>query len=37
MVDFVMNMLAEIADFFIDLWLDKVINRLTAKKQERSN
>jgi hypothetical protein len=27
MLDFVINMFADIAEIFIDLWVDKVINR----------
>ncbi len=29
MFDFVVNVLAEIADFIIDLWTDKIINRFS--------
>ena len=32
MFDFIRNMVADIAEIFIDLWLDKVINR--RKKSE---
>ncbi len=27
MFDFIINMVADIAEIFIDLWVDKVINR----------
>lgn len=27
MFDFIINMIADIAEIFIDLWVDKVINR----------
>lgn len=32
MVDFIVNVLAEIADFFVDIWVDKIINRFALKK-----
>lgn len=28
MVDFIMNTVAEIADFFINFWVDKVIDKI---------
>lgn len=31
MSDFIINIIAEIADFFLDLWMDRGINR---KKEE---
>ena len=36
MVDFIVNVFAEIADFFIDLWLDKIINKFASKKKADS-
>ena len=32
MVDFMINVLGEIADFFINLWLDKIIDKFASKK-----
>ena len=32
MADFIVNTFAEIADFFIDFWVNKVINKFTKKK-----
>ena len=32
MADFILNMFAEIADFFISLWSDKIITKFTPKK-----
>lgn len=32
MVDFIVNTLAETADFFIDFWVDKVVGKLAKKK-----
>lgn len=32
MVDFILNLFAEIADFFIDFWVDKVISRFAKVK-----
>ena len=31
MLDFIINMIVEIADFFLDLWMNREINR---KKEE---
>ena len=37
MVDLILNLLADIADFFINLWSDKLIGKYTSKKRkERS-
>lgn len=32
MVDFILNLFAEIADFFIDFWVDKVISHFVKVK-----
>lgn len=32
MVDFILNLFAEIADFFIDFWVGKVISRFVKVK-----
>ena len=32
MIDFIADVFAEIADFFINLWSDKIINKFTSKK-----
>ena len=32
MVDFILNVFAEIADFFINFWVDKVIDKNEKKK-----
>ena len=32
MVDFILNVFAEIADFFINFWVDKVIYKFAKKK-----
>lgn len=32
MVDFILNLFAEIADFFIDFWVDKVISHFAKVK-----
>ena len=32
MGDFILNMFADIADIFINLWIDKIINKFTSKK-----
>ena len=32
MVDFIVDMFTEIADFFINFWSDKIINMFTSKK-----
>ena len=32
MVDFILNVFAEVADFCIDFWVDKVINKFAKKK-----
>lgn len=32
MVDFIVNVFAELVDFFISLWLDKIIDKFTSKK-----
>jgi hypothetical protein len=32
MVDFILNVFAEIADFFINFWVDKVIDKFAKKK-----
>lgn len=36
MFDFIIEMLADIADFFLDLWLNKILNRKGTKKQMES-
>ena len=33
MIDFILDMFAEIADFFVNLWSDKIINKFTSKKR----
>lgn len=33
MVDFVVDVAAEIAEFFLDFWVEKVIGRFTKKKR----
>ncbi len=35
MVDFIVNTFAEIADFFITLWVDKVVDRCAQKRKRR--
>ena len=37
MCDFVIEVFAEIADFFIDLWSDKLINKFASKKKKQAN
>lgn len=32
MVDFILNIFAEIADFFINFWIDNIISKFTKKK-----
>ena len=32
MVDFIIDTFAEIADFFINFWVDKVIDKFAKKK-----
>ena len=32
MADFIVNMFAEIADFFISFWVDNVIDKCAKKK-----
>jgi hypothetical protein len=32
MVDFILNVFAEIADFFINFWADKVIDKFVKQK-----
>ena len=32
MADFILNMVAEIADFFINFWSDKIINKFLSKR-----
>ena len=32
MVDFIIDTFAEIADFFINFWVDKVIDKFAEKK-----
>ena len=32
MVDIIVNTFAEIADFFIDSWVNKIIEKFTEKK-----
>lgn len=34
MIDFIVNVFAEIADFFIDLWSEKIINKFASKKKK---
>lgn len=33
MVDFIVNLFSEIADFFITFWVDNVIDKLSARKK----
>ena len=33
MIDFILNVFAEITDFFINFWVDKMIDKLQKKKQ----
>ena len=33
MIDFIVNVFAEIADFFIDLWVDKVIIKFAKRNK----
>ena len=33
MFDFIINVLGEIVDFFINMWSDKIIDKFTSKKQ----
>lgn len=33
MIDFMLNVFAEIADFFINFWVDKVIDKFAKRKQ----
>lgn len=33
MVDFILNIFAEIADFCINFWVDKVIDKFAKKRQ----
>lgn len=35
MVDFILNVFAEIADFFINFWVDKVIDKLAKRNKRR--
>jgi len=32
MVDFMVNIFAQIADFFLDFWGDKIVNKFAKKK-----
>ncbi len=32
MFDFILNMFADIADIFVDLWINKIINRKAKQK-----
>ncbi len=32
MADFILDVFAEIADFFIDIWSDKIINKFARKR-----
>ncbi len=32
MADFILNVFAEIADFFINFWADKIIDKFAKKK-----
>lgn len=32
MLDFIINLLAEIADFFINFWVDNVIDKFAKRK-----
>ena len=34
MVDFVLDVFAEIVDFFINFWSDKMIDKFTSKKKK---
>ncbi len=33
MIDFIVNTFAEIADFFINFWVDKVIDKFTKRNK----
>ncbi len=33
MIDFIVNVFAEIADFFIDLWVDKIILKFAKRNK----
>mgnify|MGYP007106034114 CR=1 FL=1 len=33
MIDFIVNVFAEIADFFIDLWVDKIIIKFAKRNK----
>lgn len=33
MVDFVVNLFAEIADFFINFWIDNIIDRFAKRNK----
>ena len=33
MIDFIVNVFAEIADFFIDLWVDKIILKFVKRNK----
>ncbi|MDO4458749.1 MAG: hypothetical protein Q4C42_01485 [Clostridia bacterium] len=33
MVDVIVEVLGEAADFFVNLWVDKIVNRITAKRK----
>lgn len=34
MVDFILNVFAEIADFFINFWVDKVIDKFATINEQ---
>ena len=35
-MDFIINMLADIADIFVDLWVNKVVDRFARKKRKNN-
>lgn len=37
MIDFIVNTFAEIADFFINFWVDKVIDNFAKRKKRQTN
>ncbi len=37
MIDFIIEIAMTIADFFMDLWLDKIVGRFKKKKRQDSD
>lgn len=37
MIDFIVNTFAEIADFFINFWIDKAIDKFAKRKKGQTN